>query len=359
MRPKLAISCALIACVLGLLLRYETAVHEITGADSSCTVNQTINCDVVQSSEYAKLLGVSVSLIAVAGSALFVILLLLRPRFGDSMLVIAGLFGGANALASLVYLGFSLFVLGVNCLYCNGIQALSIAAFVFVAPVAWSARTAGLPHVTVGATALASGVLLLFLLLGDNYANEKTRLGKVRDFAQGGEMMRVEVSDAIVLGDPVRGAENSFVVYFDFGCPNCLKCYRMASAIVKREPDRAHFFFKSWPLDRECNKKLTQTSHPNSCRAAAAGATAAALGKSNEGIAALFDMNKLFTTGRLRALGSSLGIDQKTWEAEFGSDAMKRIVQRDVEEGNLLELSGVPAVFLNGRRIQDMRLPRR
>jgi uncharacterized membrane protein/protein-disulfide isomerase len=359
MRLKLAIACALIACGLGLMLRYETAIHEITGADSSCTVNEKINCDAVQSSKYAKLFGVSVSLLAVAGSALFAILLLLRPRFGETMLVIAGLFGGLNALTSLVYLGISLFVLGVNCLYCNGIQILSIVSFVLIAPLAWRARSAGVSRLSIGSTAFVSGVLLLFLFLGDSYAREQTRLGKVRDFTQGGERMRVEVSDAIVLGDPVRGAENSYVVYFDFGCPNCLKCYRMASAIVKRAPDRAHFFFKHWPLDRECNKTLNQTSHPNSCRAAAAGTAAAAHGKSAEALATLFDMNNLFTTGRLTAISTKLGIDPETWKASFDSDAAKKVVLRDVGEGNRLDLSGVPAVFLNGRRMQDMRLPRR
>ena len=358
MRPRLALVCALLACALGLLLRYETAIHEITGAASSCTISESVNCDAVQSSEYAKLLGMSVSLWAAAGSALLATLLVLVPRFGDGLLAIAGLLALINGLVSLAFLLISLLVLGVNCLYCNGIQFLSIVGAVVLVPIAWRARGAEWTRPALGAVGFAGSLALLFAVLLESYANGRTLLGQTKETG-GGAAMRVEVSDAMLLGDPKRGAENSYVIYFDFGCPKCARCYSIAKKMLRNEPDRVHFFFKHWPLDRRCNAMLHRTVHEGACKAATAGTAAAQAGHSAQALEALFNMDKLFTRKRLRALGSRLGIDTAAWAEMLGSPEAADAVRRDVAEGNTLDFSGVPAVFRNGRREREMRLPRR
>jgi uncharacterized membrane protein len=358
MPSRIAIVCALIACGLALFLRYETAVHEISGAASSCNISAQFDCDAVQTSVYAKLFGLSVSLLAAAGSALLAILLLLVARFGDGMRVAAGLLALANGLVSLVYLGISVFVLGVSCLYCNGIQALSVAAAVCVVPGAWRAAKAGIPARTLAAAALAGCLVLLFAVLGEAYTRARVELGQVREDV-GGAGMRVDVCDALMLGDPDRGAENSYLVYFDFGCPKCRGCYGTAKAILKDHPDRAHFFFKHWPLDRQCNGTLHRTVHENACEAAKAGTVLAHLGHSAQALEALFNLDGRFTRKRLREVAERLGVGGAEWDKLVAAPDLADAIRRDVDEGNRLDFSGVPRIFRNGRPEREMRLPRR
>ncbi|MHC4956245.1 MAG: DsbA family protein [Planctomycetota bacterium] len=55
-------------------------------------------------------------------------------------------------------------------------------------------------------------------------------------------------------------------------------------------------------------------------------------------------------------MGPSWGIAADEWEALLASPEIADDVRRDVEEGNRLDLAGVPAVFRNGRRVLEMRL---
>jgi len=356
-RLQIAALAALIACAFGLLLRWETARFVITGVGSSCTVSEQIDCDAVQTSEYAKMFGMSVSLWAAVGSLTLAAMLLLVRRFGDAMLVPAGLLAGTNGIVAVVYLGISLFALGKNCLYCNAIQSLSVLTAVLVVPVVWGARGAGLHARAFGAAALAGGIVLFLAVLTESYAVARTELG-VLMADTGDASMRVDVADALFIGDPDEGDENSFLVYFDFGCPKCRECYRRAVTLQRRKPDRVHFIFKHWPLDRDCNKTIHRTVHPGSCAAARTGQASLRVGQSEAVMRSLFQANH-FIPAKLRAMGPRLGIDAARWEALLKSPEVAEDVLIDVDEGNRLDFGGVPVIFRNGRRVQDMRLLRR
>lgn len=356
-RLQIAALAALLACGFGVLLRVETAQYLITGEGSSCTVSESIDCDAVQTSEYAKVAGMSVSLWAAAGSLMLAALLLMVRRFGNAMLVPAGLLAAVNGAVSIVYLSISLFVLGKNCLYCNAIQGLSVLTAVLVVPTAWGARGAGLQRQALGAAALAGAIALFLAVLGESYATARTNLG-VLMADHGDASMRVDVADALIIGDPEMATENSFLLYFDFGCPKCRQCYREAITLQRRHPDKVHFIFKHWPLDRECNKTMHRTVHPGSCGAARAGQAAVRAGKAGPAMRELMQWSH-FIPSKLRALGPKLGVDAAAWEALLASPEVAADVATDVAEGNRLDLAGVPAVFRNGRRVQDMRLVRR
>jgi len=208
-----------------------------------------------------------------------------------------------------------------------------------------------------GTAALTGAIALFLAVLGEAYASARTELG-VLMADTGDASMRVEVADALIIGDPDNGAENSFLVYFDFGCPKCRQCYQQAIALQRRHPDRVHFIFKHWPLDRDCNKTLHRTVHPGSCAAARVGQASVRVGRSAEAMRELFKVNH-FIPSKLRAMGPAMGIDEKEWDALLASPEVAEDVASDIDEGNRLDLSGVPAVFRNGRRVQDMRLMRR
>jgi len=353
-RIRAAIACALVACGFGLVLRYESSLYVITGAASSCTVSETFDCNAVQTSAYGKILGVSVSLLAVAGSATLVALLLLTRRFGGRMLQLAALLAATNAIVALIFLGITIFALGTDCLYCNVIQLMSVACGILVVAEARSANGTGAWAQPLRAAGVTGAILLLLAVQGEVFASGHERLGMLVE-ETGGASRRVDIADALLIGDPERGAQNSFLVYFDFGCPRCRACYKQATTLQKKHPDRVHFFFKHWPLDRKCNKTLHSTEHPGSCAAARAAQAAQVENRTAEAMNKLFFAPDFSPPG-LRDLGPKLGIDAQIWQALLKSPAIEQTVERDVAEGNSLDFNGVPKRFRNGRLVADLRL---
>jgi len=233
-----------------------------------------------------------------------------------------------------------------------------VAAAACLAPEAARAVRTGVDRRSLGAAAIAGALALGFALLGDAYADARVDAGRL-EADMGGEGMRVDLDDALLLGDPERGAENSYLIYFDFRCPKCLGCFQTAQVLLRDHPDRAHFFFKHWPLDRECNPELFATRHENSCRAARAAMILHREGRSSEALHELFELDGRFTNKRLRELGEKYGVGGKEWTERIESRDVRDAVKRHVKEGNALDFAGVPNIYRNGRRERELRLPRR
>jgi 2-hydroxychromene-2-carboxylate isomerase len=51
-----------------------------------------------------------------------------------------------------------------------------------------------------------------------------------------------------------------------------------------------------------------------------------------------------------------VGLDLARFETDRGSEAVRQHIRTNVEQGIRLGLDGTPAVFLNGRRVYDLRL---
>lgn len=347
-RRNAAIVVAALTTLLAFWLRYEAALHEITGAASSCRFSETFDCDAVQASEYAKFLGVSLSTWGGAGNLILLAWLVASRRGGATLLTAAGALATFNLLAAAITLYLSWFELGTFCLYCTGMQLGSLALFVLIVPRAVPLRESLQPRALAFATLLAAGILLL-ALAGESYAAQRTRL--LRLFEQpGGQAMRLDISDTMTLGDPASPL--SVVIFFDFGCPHCNACYDKAVYLAKKYPDKVHFRFKHFPLDRSCNPELDGTAHPAACLAAAAGQAAADLGHDEAALAYLFENRKFgFTPDILDGLGKELAVPADTWTALRKAPATSNLVARDIDDGNILDLAYVPVVYVNGRFI--------
>ena len=345
-RRNAAIVVAALTVLLALWLRYETAMHEITGAASSCSLSEIFDCDAVQASEYAKVMGVSLSTWGAAGNLILLLWLVGSRRGGATLLAAAGALATFNLLAAGYALYLSWFELETFCLYCAGMQLGSLALFVLIVPRTLPARERLRPRALAFGGFLAAGILLL-ALAGESYAAQRT--GLLRLFAQpGGQAMRLDISDTMTLGDP--STPISVVIFFDFGCPHCNACYDKAAYLAEKYPDKVHFRFKHFPLDRSCNPELDGTAHPAACLAAAAGQAAAGLGKSEEALEYLFENRRFgFTPDILDGLGKKLGVPAERWIGLRTAAAMKKLVARDIDDGNLLDLAYVPAVFVKGR----------
>jgi len=351
-RFRAAIAVALLTALVALYLRYESARHEATGEASSCSLSARLDCDAVQASAYAKVMGVS---LATWGALCAATLLawLLASRREPGLLVATGA-AAALAVVVVLYTAFVSWVrLGKICLYCSAMQAGFLALAILVVPAAWRAR-ALLPRRPLLLGGTVAAVLLALALSGEAYASERIRLGRM--FGPSGKAMRLDVSDTLVLGDPRTPIE--VVLFFDFGCPFCHDCYTKAVREIEKHPRCVHYRFKHYPLDRECNHKLTKTEHPAACRAAVAGQAAQSLGLDAQAMKAIFGHREDgFTPIVLNAIGDELGVPREKWTELLASPGIKAIVDRDIAEGNALELPHVPVAYVNGRPVDSQRLP--
>lgn len=351
-RFRAAIAVALLTALVALVLRYESARHEATGAASSCAKLGS-DCDAVQLSAYAKVMGVSLATWGAAG-ALVLLLWLLASRREPALLPVTGAVA-ALAAAVVPYTAFVSWVrLGKICLYCSVMQAGFVAFAILVVPAAWRAR-ALLPRRPLLLAGTVSGVLLALALSGEAYAAERTRL--VRMFGpSSGKGMRLDVSDSLLLGDPKTRVE--VVLFFEFGCPYCRECYRKAAETVRKHPHCVHFWFKHYPLERECNATLTQTIHATACRGAIAGQAAQALRLDAKALGVIFGYQEdQFGKPVLARIGEDLGVPKGTWADLLASPKTKAIVDRDIAEGNAMNLHKVPIAYVNGREVDTERLP--
>ncbi|MHC4224411.1 MAG: vitamin K epoxide reductase family protein, partial [Planctomycetota bacterium] len=350
---------ALLATLLGLALRWETARHQISGLASSCTISETIDCDKVQSSEYSSILGVSLSVWGAAGNLILLSWILAARRGFGSLLAAAGLLAAFSLCVSLYLFYVSWFELEAVCLYCSAIQLCSLLLAILIIPAALRAGPPA-PSPRPALAGLLFAALFTFLaFVGEAYAAGRTELLSLYR-QEGGVRMRVDISGAAVLGNPE--AEHAAVLYMDFSCPNCRDCYAKAKSIVDdRDPrlkGRIKIVLKHFPLDRTCNKGADSTKYPGSCDAAAAAQAATMIGRPRTAYDELFPQSTYFPQ-ILDALGKDLKVEPQDWRALRASDRAKDLVARDVAEGIEMRFDRVPMAFLEGRPIDPSRLRER
>ncbi|HEX5136691.1 MAG TPA: thioredoxin domain-containing protein [Planctomycetota bacterium] len=353
-RYRAALAVALATTLVALFLRYESARFEATGSPSSCHIAESavFDCDAVQTSKYAKFLGVSLATWGgLGGATLFCWLLASRRATG--FLVMAGIAAAVGACAVLYTATVSWFLLGKVCLYCSAMQAGFLGLAILVVPPAWRARAVSLPRRPFLLGGTTAAVLLALALSGEAYAQESARLQRI--FEPSTKGLRLDVSDTLVLGSP--DTRVSVVLFVDFGCPACRECTRKAAELVKKYPASVHFRLKHYPLDKECNRQLPSVVHVSACRAALAAQAAQEAGKGAEAVPLVFEhQDDGFSKAVLARIGQELGVPAAKWAENLGSATVQAIRDRDIAEGNELGLRQVPVAFVNGQWVDTSRL---
>jgi len=338
-RLRIAAGVAAAGILLSVTLRWESARHTITGEASRCAISAAFDCDKVAASEYSRALGLPLS---TWGAAYFLVLLLwlLDGRGSGGSRVLAAL--GLPVVAFLAYV--SRFEIGSLCLYCTGMQLCIVALFALLRGTPW-----GLGGPRAGLTAL---IVAALAFLGESAVQSRVELLALHAQPEHAAL-RLDVSDALVLGD--LSTPVSVVIFFDFGCNYCKRCYGKAAELVRRYPAGVHVMLKHWPLDRECNGGLSRTIHPGACLAARAGTAAAMLGKSAEALTYLTGFRE-FLPPVIEELGRRLGLGREEWRARVDGADTRAILDRDVRDGHLMKFGAVPRVFINGHYVDSDRL---
>jgi protein-disulfide isomerase len=147
-------------------------------------------------------------------------------------------------------------------------------------------------------------------------------------------------------GAPIRGAVDApvtLVEFSDFHCPFCNRAQATLKQVLERYPGKVKLVYRDFPLDR---------LHPQARHAAEAARCAHDQGKFWEYHDVLYANTPRADSEDLRRYAKQVGLDVAKFEQCVSSGVHKGAVQRDIDEGSRLGVTGTPAFFINGRPME-------
>ena len=178
-----------------------------------------------------------------------------------------------------------------------------------------------------------------------NYLVKQVRRGQPRPKIEAAFRNRFS-SDAIqnieLEDSPAKGPSGAPVViveFADFECPHCAATRPILEEVYKRYEGQVRFVYKNFPLGM----------HQYAEKAARAAMAANKQNKFWEMEVALFENQQNLQPANVEALAKSLGLDMPRFLKDRDSEAIADQVSRDRKQGDRLQLTGTPTIFINGR----------
>ena len=136
----------------------------------------------------------------------------------------------------------------------------------------------------------------------------------------------------------------TLVEYGDFQCPACGSAYTIINQpLLAKYGSKIRFEFKHFPL---------RQIHENAYEAAQAAECAADQGKFWEFVDMDYQQQKDLSSTMLRTWGAALGLNVDLFDRCIRSEIKGATIMADEAEGEKLGVSGTPAYFVNGVRVE-------
>ena len=159
----------------------------------------------------------------------------------------------------------------------------------------------------------------------------------------------VQRADVSVNGAPFRGSEKAkvtIVKFEDFQCPFCKTVQPTFKDLLKKYDGKVRVVHKDLPLE---------TIHPQAFQAAEAARCAGEQGKFWEYHDKLYADTPKLGPEELKSAAKDVGLNVPSFDQCFTSRKYRSAVQKDLNDGAQLGLTGTPAFFINGREISGAR----
>ena len=171
----------------------------------------------------------------------------------------------------------------------------------------------------------------------------------VQRLRNAGKRVNVEAAGSPRTGSP--GAPVQLVMFMDFLCPTCQRAAQHNTVALAAHPRDLSLVVKQFPLDRACNGAIPSTTHPGSCRLATAAACAHEQGKFWPFHERLIQRGLPYDLSKLADDAAAAGLDLEGFQACMESGRGEAQMQKDIEEGKRLGVTGTPTFFVNGAKL--------
>jgi uncharacterized membrane protein/protein-disulfide isomerase len=377
----LAVAGCVICLVLLRLAAPAGGPANILGAPL-CAATDSINCDFVLNSRWARIGPVPTSLIGLVYFGFVALWFAVvglpnyRGRRWHLLPLVIVVVGFCGSLGFLYVLAFQL---PVWCTWCVAAHVVNLWILIFTI-LAWPRRPdlpediiAREPSQPSGARAAATLVFagLLLLSITAMLMALSSRLQFQQVYTQylkavnNAEYAVWRYRQETLKEIPVRpddiaigsaDAPFTLVVFGDFQCPVCRQFRHFADQLMTRFHDRLRCVFKHCPSSTECNRHATQTLHYFACAAARAAEAARAVGTPEQAGAyaeTLYDNSGRFDQDPYEVLAFDVGIDRLKFAAALKAGAGRERIEEDADLAHDLGVGGTPALFLNGRPLAN------
>jgi protein-disulfide isomerase len=165
---------------------------------------------------------------------------------------------------------------------------------------------------------------------------------KITTYLKPPSVYRAEVADT---GAPIRGAEKApvtIVKFEDFQCPFCKTVQPTVKDLLKKYVGKVRVVHKDLPLD---------AIHPQARPAAEAARCAGEQGKFWEYHDKLYADSSKLGVEELKSAAKDVGLNVLSFEQCFASGKYRGAVQKDLNDGAQLGITGTPTFFINGREL--------
>jgi uncharacterized membrane protein len=344
---------------------------------SFCDVSETVSCQALYDSEYGSVFGIPVAVGGAIWSAL--VLLLAWRGMGQAAAKLTGEIAGyvfllsTLGLAMVLYLGYaSFFVIGKVCPLCLTMYVSVIGIFL-ASGAAASVTLSMLPArmmrdlQSLIRSPLAATLAVLWLVgsvtLVAFFPREAPQAPATTSAAAAVPPTETLAGPALqqfeqwIAAQPrmtvpisPNGADVLVVKFNDYQCPSCRQAYLEYRGIVAKYEaqfaGRVRFVTMDFPLEEECN---VGAIHPAACEASAAVRMARARNRGTEMEEWLFSHQDTMTPQSVKD-----GLREVAQVTDFDAQyaTVLEQVRADAKLGRELGVSGTPAFFVNGIRVQ-------
>ena len=375
MRKKWLVA-ALIAAFLGLAVtavsisEYFKIQKEGLEESSFCSVNEVVNCDIVNASSYSEFLGIPVAVwgfLFYLTAALYAAYIRFSKKERHAALSSIWIFSLFGLLWNIRMAYIAVGILHAVCLTCFAQYAISIflaVAFTLAGTSAIRERVGTLfskniiPHAVT--LLIVFGIGYVFALSASSDPTGPTDKDIKELVAAHFRQSLYDIKPEDIANAPVWGNKDAKVVmveFSDFECPFCKIAAFNIRPYLQEFRDKIKFVFLNYPLDNSCNQYIEHPMHKNSCIAAEAAVCSQEKGKFWEYHDLVFKNQRKISRETLVNLGEQVGIEKGWMEACMDSPATMARIKSDIELAHHIYLSGTPAIFINQRSIRHWRIP--
>jgi len=343
------------ACIAGWLA-YE---HGNADAGTLCAVNETWNCQVVNSSRWSEVGGVPIALFGLgAYAALAWLGWQWSQGKGGAVPLIAAISGLAVCFDA--FLGYQMMRMGAGCVFCVTTYALNLVILgaAVVELVRDPSSRSGIGGQVGGAVIAGLAVYLIGVFAyrnagevetvpgggGGGGSSRPTNLAALYEQARG----TVEYGPT----DPVTGnpsARFTLVEWADFQCPHCqFMSDELKELLADPVNQDVKLVYRNYPISNQCNRFVGGPGHTQACLAAAAGECAREQGRFWELSAQMFKNQDYLGKSDIQFMVGQLSLDAAAFEACMAKPETGASVIADIEAGGKAGVTGTPSVYLLG-----------
>jgi len=116
--------------------------------------------------------------------------------------------------------------------------------------------------------------------------------------------------------------------------------------VLDKNPDKVNLVIKHFPLN----------SHKFARRAASVALAADRQGKFWECHEKIFENYRSINEAKVQEIANEIGLDMARLNKDAGDPAIQKLINRDLINGRQSGVRGTPAIFVNGKRLNNRSL---